>query len=250
ASRAWSHAEAQIAEAPAAAGVELRLVVPGEDIALARTVWEARGQQPAFGPTFTLTPGQSGPLWVEAEAEWPDGRRAFATRTLNADSPVIAWVHGAIPEGATPSATGGDAWKWVTSGPRPRSGVPSHQSILSPGLHEQVFTGATATLPVRDGDTLYAWVYVDAAHPPSEIMLAWNDGASWEHRAYWGTDTITYGRDGTAGRHYAGPLPRPGRWATLRVRAADVGLSGSTVSGMSFSLEGGRAAWDDSGRSR
>jgi hypothetical protein len=91
---------------------------------------------------------------------------------------------------------------------------------------------------------------LDPSEPPSEIMVAWNDGASWEHRAYWGENTITYGVDGSAGRHPAGALPPTGRWVQLRVRAASVGLGGSNLSGMGFSLVGGRATWGSAGRSR
>ena len=49
-------------------------------------------------------------------------------------------------------------------------------------------------------------------------MLQWNDG-SWEHRAYWGANTISYGSDGTASRHYMGPLPAAGQWARLGWRS-------------------------------
>lgn len=45
------------------------------DLRTARIVWEASGQEPAFGPVYRLGPGVQ---WVEAEAQWPDGRRAFA----------------------------------------------------------------------------------------------------------------------------------------------------------------------------
>jgi hypothetical protein len=228
----------------------IHLDVQGEDLSLARVVWEARDQEPAFGPTFSLTPRNSGPQWVEAEAEWPDGRRAFAAATLDADSPVVAWVHGSVPDGGAPSSTGGDTWEWAASDPVPRSGVSDHRSRLEEGLHEHGFTGATATLSVRPGDALFAWVYVDDSHPPSEIMLAWNDGKSWEHRAYWGANTITYGKSGSAGRHHSGGLPPAGRWVELRVPARDVDLEGAQVSGMSFSLVGGSATWDDAGRSR
>jgi hypothetical protein len=254
ASRAWSHAAARIVApagtAPLHAPTVLRLDVEGEDLSRARVVWEARGQEPAFGPTFSLRPGSSGPQWVEAEAEWPDGRRAFATATIQADSPVVAWIHGAVPEGASPSSTGGDRWDWAKSDPAPPSDAPSHRSALEDGLHEHLFTGATATLSVRPGDTLFAWVRLDASHPPSEIMLAWNDGASWEHRAYWGANTITYGKSGSAGRRPQGALPAPGRWVQLTVPARNVGLGRAQISGMSFSLVGGSAAWGDAGRSR
>src|SRR5437016_10464060 len=78
-------------------------------------------------------------------------------------------------------------------------------------------------------------------------MLQWNDG-SWEHRAFWGADIITYGTSGTAGHVYMGPLPAAGQWVLLQVPATTVGLEGSTVSGMSFSQVDGRATWDYSGK--
>ena len=56
--------------------VTARLEVTGLNTNEARIVWEASGQQPVFRRTFTITPG-SGSQWIEAEAQWPDGRRAF-----------------------------------------------------------------------------------------------------------------------------------------------------------------------------
>jgi hypothetical protein len=44
----------------------------------ARIVWEIPGQEPAYGQTFTFTPTSNGAQWIEAEAQWPDGRRCFA----------------------------------------------------------------------------------------------------------------------------------------------------------------------------
>jgi hypothetical protein len=114
-------------------------------------------------------------------------------------------------------------------------------------LHEHWFDGATATLDVGVGDTLYAYVYLDPANVPSELMLAWNNG-TWEHRAYWGANLITYGTSGTASRRYMGPLPPAGQWARLEVPASQVGLEGSTLKGMDFAAYGGRATWDYAGK--
>ena len=60
---------------PATAQATLSLTAEGVDLGAARTVWEAEGQEPAFGSSFVLKPGQS--HWVEAEAQLPDGRRVF-----------------------------------------------------------------------------------------------------------------------------------------------------------------------------
>ena len=251
--RPWAAVRARIAvpAKPVRAGdpVTLSVQVPGEDLAPARVVWEVRGMDPAFGPTYTFSPRLPGRRWVEVEAEWPDGRRAFGADSVAVSGGTSAWIRGAVPAGAETHSSGGDTWEWGSAGAPARSGSPAHLSGLSPGLHEHWFTGASEPLSIAPGDVLYAWVLLDPAHPPSEIMLAWNDGSSWEHRAYWGGDSITYGRDGSAGRHYAGEVPPAGRWVRLQVPAHAVGLDRGEVNGMGFSLVGGSAAWDESGSS-
>jgi len=61
------------------------LKVPGMSLNGATVVWEASGQAPQFGTKFTFSPSSSGTQWVEAEAQWPDGRRAFARATFNVE---------------------------------------------------------------------------------------------------------------------------------------------------------------------
>jgi hypothetical protein len=213
----------------------------------ARIVWEGRDQEPAYGSTFTFTPQNNGTQWVEAEAQWPDGRRVFATANFTANSPNVVWVEDAVPGGGTPGSGGGDSWNWISSNPAQYSGSSAHQSASAAGLHEHWFDNATATLDIGTGDTLYSYVYLDPASLPSEIMLAWNNG-SWEHRAYWGANNITYGISGTVSRSYMGPLPAAGQWVRLEVPASRVGLEGSTLEGMDFSAYGGRVTWDCAGK--
>jgi hypothetical protein len=252
--RPWTHARAVITvpegTVPLNTPVTLSVDVPGESLRLSRIVWEARDQNPAFGPSFTFAPRNSGQQWVEAEVEWPDGRRAFAADSFMADSAAVTWLDGAVPAGSAVTSSGGDGWNWTASEGTGHPGSLCHESSLSGGLHEHGFSGASATLSVDAGSFLFAWVYIDPANPPTEIMLSWNDGASWEHRAFWGADRITYGQGGTAGRHPEGVLPPSGRWVQLRVKASEVGLEGATLSGMSFSLFGGRAIWGAAGRAQ
>lgn len=56
-----------------------KLEVAGLDVRDARVVWESSIMEPMLGSQFSFTPRQSGAQWIEAEAQWPDGRRAFAT---------------------------------------------------------------------------------------------------------------------------------------------------------------------------
>ena len=145
--------------------------------------------------------------------------------------------------------TGSDeGWKWVSSNPSPYSGAVSHQSNNVSGLHQHYFWGATQTLQVNAGDRLYTYVYLDSANLPSEVMLQWYENGSWEHRAYWGANNIGWGADGTASRLNMGSLPPAGQWVRLEVEASAVGLGGKTLNGMAFTLDGGRASWDKTGK--
>ena len=162
-------------------------------------------------------------------------------------SQTTVWVQDAVPTGATTASDGGDAWTWISANPAPYSGALAHQSALASGEHQHYFYNATATLPVAVGDTLFAYVYLDPANPPSEVMLQWYDG-SWEHRAYWGANQISWGTNGTTSRQSMGALPATGQWVRLAVPASQVGLEGHTLNGMAYTLYNGRATWDYAGK--
>ncbi|HYP01628.1 MAG TPA: hypothetical protein VER76_15665, partial [Pyrinomonadaceae bacterium] len=173
------------------------------------------------------------------------GGRATWDRAGRSSS--VVWVDDAVPAGAV---VGGDAegWNWVSSSPAPYSGTLAHQSNIFAGMHQHFFYATTNPLTVNTGDTLFTYVYLDPANPPTEIMLQWNDGSWWDHRAYWGANTIAWGTDGTNSRRYMGALPPTGQWIKLEVPASQVGLEGQTVKGMAFTLYGGRATWDRAGK--
>ena len=158
-----------------------------------------------------------------------------------------SWFDDSLPAGAVAAADGGDAWTWVTSDPAPFSGASAHRSELNPELHQHYFTLASPTFTVDAGDILVQYVYLDPAHIPSEIMLQWNDG-NFDHRAYWGDNLIGYGQDGTDSRRRIGAMPPAGQWVRLEVPASAVGLEGRPINGMAFSLFGGRATWDATGK--
>jgi hypothetical protein len=88
ASQAWSWTNATILTpaVPALPGqpVTVTLQVADTNLSAARITWEAQGQEPTFGNlTYGFTPGtQEGPYWIEAEVQWPDGRRAFASNQI------------------------------------------------------------------------------------------------------------------------------------------------------------------------
>ena len=246
----WTSSPAQIAAPTSVVPVGQPVTISlqgGLNLTGARVVWEGRDQEPAYGSNFTFTPQNNGTQWVEAEVQWPDGRRVFATVNFTANSPNVVWVDDAVPTGGASGASGGDSWNWTSNNPAQYSGSSAHQSASAAGLHEHWFDNATATLDIITGDTLYAYVYLDPANPPTEVMLAWSSG-TWEHRAYWGANSITYGVNGTDSRRYMGPLPAAGQWVRIEVLASQVGVEGSTLKGMDFVVFGGRVTWDCAGK--
>jgi hypothetical protein len=208
-----------------AAGQWVLLEVPANVVGL--------GGSSLDGMAFTLFGGR---------ASWDRAGKALAS-PLPSPSPAPAgiWLEDETPAGATLGVSGGDSWNWINSGPTPFAGNLAHQSNISSGYHQHYFFGATNTLVVNTGDTLIAYVYIDPANIPAEIMLQWHSGNGWENRAYWGANTIGTGV-------YLGPLPATGQWVRLEVPASSVGLEGATLDGMAFTLFGGRATWDHVGK--
>ncbi len=133
--------------------------------------------------------------------------------------------------------------------PAPFSSTRVHQSNVSAGLHQHFFDGATAGLSVIPGDRLTTYIYLDADHPPREIMVQWNVNGSWEHRAYWGENLLNFGTPGTASRQLMGALPASGAWVRLEIPASLIGLENTTITGISFTLYDGRVAWGHTGKS-
>ncbi|HJX28489.1 MAG TPA: RHS repeat-associated core domain-containing protein [Thermoanaerobaculia bacterium] len=171
------------------------------------------GPSAVNGMAFTLSGGR---------ATWD---RAGKTSTQSPSETV--WVEDRTPSGATLHGEG-ESWNWTSANPAPFSGALAHQSNINGGVHQHYFDGAGDMLSVGAGDTLFTYIYLDPANPPSQVMLQWNNAdANWEHRAYWGQSRISWGVEGTESRRYMGPLPPAGQWVRLEVPASQVGLEGS-----------------------
>ena len=218
------------------AGQWVRLQIPASKVGL-------EGSQ-VTGMSFTLFGGSA--TWDYIGKSTAAGSPSNpSTSTGSGDT---SWVNDALPAGAVPDSSGGDTWNWSSSNPTPQLGSLAHQSGASAGLHQHFFTSATQTLAVNAGDKLYTYIYLDPANPPRQVMLQWYSD-TWNHRAYWGANNLWWGTDGTAGSRNMGALPAAGQWVRLEVPASQLGLEGSTVSGMAFTLYGGRATWDNAGKS-
>lgn len=126
----------------------------------------------------------------------------------------------------------------------------SHKSPLQTGIHQHYFINdgsKTFRKNLNNNDILISYVYLDPINPPDAIMLQWNMG-DWEHRAYWGTNSFTWGTDGTMSRRRIGDLPPAGQWVRLEVPVSLVAPPGQFVVGMAFTLLNGQAWWAHTGK--
>ena len=163
-----------------------------------------------------------------------------------AERKEFVWIEDDLPAGAKPTADGGE-WQFGAAPDFPVYSGARSTRRLATGTSQHFFEGAEPGLRIGEGDSLFAYVYLDPANPPQEIMLQFNDGA-WEHRAIWGNDKIEWGAAGSSSRLAKGALPATGVWTRLEVTAAEVGLApGSIVRGWAFTQFDGLAYWDKAG---
>jgi RHS repeat-associated protein len=202
----------------------VRLEVPASEVGLDGRVLN--------GMAFTMYGGRA--TWDRA------GKKAATPQTI--------WSDDSMPAG---SNTGGTTWAWVSNHVSGNFAHQTHSSEVGAGLRQHVFQNATQTLTLNSGDRLFAYVYLDPANPPSEVMMQWLEPGSWEHRAYWKAtegSAVPWGVEGANSKRYMGKLPAPGQWARLEVPAALVGLEGKTINGMAFTHIGGQVTWDYAGK--
>jgi len=88
----------------------------GMDLNGARIVWEARDQEPAYGTTFTFTPINNGGQWVEVEAQWPDGRRVFASTDTTAFNNMPTVTVAATDASASRATQDTATWTFTRTG--------------------------------------------------------------------------------------------------------------------------------------
>ncbi|MGC3957747.1 MAG: immunoglobulin domain-containing protein [Verrucomicrobiota bacterium] len=212
-----------------------------------------------------VQPGQSGNYSVRVVNEQGPITSANAQLTVKPAPVATIWVDDQPLPANGYEQSYNETWDWYdywydvdASGGwyygdvSPQSGNEMHVSGLVDGdFHQHYFDGTSQQLRVNPGDTLFAYINIDPAYPPTEIMLQWHDTQSgwWDHRAYWGANELEWGVDGTESRYCMGALPQNmGEWIRLEVPASLVGLEGLDLDGMAFTLNNGRAAWDSAGK--
>ena len=154
----------------------------------------------------------------------------------------FVWIEDSVPEGGRAQG----CWEFVTK-PKPVFSGEKSSTRTATGLSQHFFDQAKSPLKIADGDVFFCYVYLDEKNPPKEIMLQFNDG-SWDHRAYWGSDSIDWGKKDSPSRFSKGELPEKGKWVRLEVPVAEVGLkAGAMINGWAFTQFDGTVFWDKAG---
>ncbi len=134
--------------------VTISLQVANTNLTGARITWEGLGQDPTYsGLSYTFAPPSiEGPCWVEAEIQWPDGRRAFATNSVivSANAPAqlsspgmaasrFTFTLAGAPQGTyvIQSSTNLANWRPIATNTLPLSGV--LQITNMPSVPQQFF---------------------------------------------------------------------------------------------------------------
>src|SRR6185436_20033440 len=145
----------------------------------------------------------------------------------------IVWLDDDLPTGAKVNGSQGpESWKWANAPVPVHHGARSHTTDRADGQVQHLFIGAEPLAVESKQDVLFAHVFIDPKEAPSEIMLQWNDG-TWDHRAYWGANSIGFGADNTPSRMRLGDIPKSGEWVRLEIPVSRVGLrGGSNINGI------------------
>jgi hypothetical protein len=210
----------------------------------------------AAGPKDIRGPDVAGPedaeveIVAETEGEVRQAEvqlyETVVRRTEVKDREEKVWFGPELPAGAQPKGN----WVWEADSSR-RSKV--HTAPAQPGTSAHGFEGAAKPIEVGKDRVLFTNIYLDPLAVPEAVMLTWiTDKGDAEHRAFWGANVIEQGKTGMAGRHFLGPIPKNwiGQWARVEVPAKAVELEGARVTGMYFTLAGGKAKWHEAGVSK
>ena len=178
-----------------------------------------------------------------ADETSPDWERTLEARIAAGGDRRSVWVDDVLDTGGTVS---GD-WTFHAD-----SGFPAHRGTgyrvqRSDGLVQHYTVDTDRRIRIETGSVLEAWVHLDPTNPPAAVMLQAHAKGSWEHRARWGDDSISYGRtaDDSPSYRRMGGLPPTGTWHRLEIPLADIGLAdGDELDGIAFTQFGGTVRWD------
>ncbi|MFL6246938.1 MAG: discoidin domain-containing protein [Thermoanaerobaculia bacterium] len=199
---------------------------------------------PSFPTTAKSFTGMT--VSVDGGEAWIDTAGVASCSTAKAAKPSYlanetVWFDDAIPAGAVPSTT----FNWDTAQVASGTSADLVGAPTDTGTVQHVFTGATAGFALNVEDVIVTYVFIDPCNPPREVMLQWNDGSNWSRRVYWGENLDNMGGTRQTVEHRRmGSVPEAGKWVRLEVPVSSMLMTGMTVRGMAFTVNGGRVWFD------
>ena len=156
---------------------------------------------------------------------------------------VTVWLDDGAPNGFR----GTTSSHFVDDGSPVLAGQKSLRHRSKDGVQD-IFESEGTPIVVPANARFFAYVYLEPANPPKEIMLQFRTG-DWDHRAVWGdAEAIAWGQKGTTSRAVMGELPPTAQWVRLEFDAATVGLKpGDKITGLAYTQSGGTVYWDKAG---
>jgi hypothetical protein len=119
--------------------VNITLKVADTNLSNARITWEALGQSPSFGGlSYSFVPPSNGVYWIEAEVQWLDGRRAFATNSLAVNT-------NSLPALTHPQFVSGTGFSFVLSG------LPQQNYIVQTSTNMLTWTSLSTNMLPSNG---------------------------------------------------------------------------------------------------
>jgi len=217
-----------------------------------------------FGPEWEVPTAEQEKELERLAADLAEAEAAFREMTPEREAALVRWAGE-----QRAAAASGEAFDYVYLGEKgekndvsvggvkfvtARTGRVREGSFArlqeSDGLVQHIVNATKKPLVLAEGETLFAWVWLDPEDPPEAIMLQFHhEKTTWNHRARWGRDAISYGRGPDRPAHrQLGELPPRGEWIRLEVAPGDVGLKpGDRITQLAFTQFGGRVFWDDTG---
>jgi hypothetical protein len=167
-------------------------------------VWQQEGSGNAKAGTAS-DPAADGSVDVVTLC-WFDGLLKWGRVGTLRDGVETPWFKGVSP----PEFTNGAGGPYKLRSEKVTSGT----------ISQWDGAGARGDFPIKAGDKLFVYVFLDPKNPPKEVLLQLRANNSYDHRAFWGTVNRVTHMDPPR----AGPLPEAGRWIRLEVDPSVLGV--------------------------
>ena len=143
------------------------------------------------------------------------------------DVVTLCWFDGLLKWGRVGTLRDGVETPWFKGVSPPKftngAGGPyklRSEKVTSGTISQWDGAGARGDFPIKAGDKLFVYVFLDPKNPPKEVLLQLRANNSYDHRAFWGTVNRVTHMDPPR----AGPLPEAGRWIRLEVDPSVLGV--------------------------